>query len=84
MKSNVIIAIVLTAVAWAFTTALSGQPASSPSLSLLSDMEIRHFLVDRVDVQRQSVGMVVGGASRARRGRRPFVAAPRSPASRSC
>jgi serine-type D-Ala-D-Ala carboxypeptidase/endopeptidase len=60
MKPNVFIASVLTAFAWTLTTALSGQPASSPTLSLLSDTEIRRILVDRIDVQRQGVGMVVG------------------------
>lgn len=53
MKPNVFIASVLMAFAWTLTTALSGQPASSPSL--LSDTEIRRILVDRIDVQRQSV-----------------------------
>lgn len=60
MTPNVFIASVLTAFAWTLTAAGFGQPASSPSLSLLSDTEIRRILVDRIDVQRQSVGMVVG------------------------
>lgn len=52
-------AALLTALSCTATTA-SGQPDSSPSLAPPSDAEIRRILVDRIDVQRQSVGIVVG------------------------
>ena len=43
--------------------ALSVQTVSSSSPSSLSDTDIHKILVDRIDVQRQSVGIVVGVAS---------------------
>jgi CubicO group peptidase (beta-lactamase class C family) len=42
------------------TTGTKAAPLASSSASMLSDAEIRGLLVDRIDVQHKSVGMVVG------------------------
>ena len=39
---------------------LSASPTGAQSTTVPSDAEIRNILVDRIDTQKQSVGIVVG------------------------
>lgn len=59
MKPHVLIICVVTALICTLTMTLAGQ-TPSPSHPQLSDTDIRQVLIDRIDVQHQSLGIVVG------------------------
>jgi len=59
MKSKVLFACVITAAVWTLPMTPAGQTLP-PSLPHLNDAEIQRILIDRIDGQRQSLGMVVG------------------------
>jgi CubicO group peptidase (beta-lactamase class C family) len=54
-----VLALVGVEAAWAQSPSASPAPAAKP-WTIPTDAEIRQILVDRIDVQRQGVGMVVG------------------------